>query len=397
MNRRFLASSIAILVLLLTVLTIHPNVATANDPSGSGVVQQSGGSGVPYPWYYCYWWEYPWCYPYYWWYYPSYYPAPTVETPKTFELKVETNPSGVVSVIGAGTYNQGAAASFRLTSLIIPLGQDQRYVFSHWSGDFSGTAPSGTVIMDSAKAVVANYELQSYLKVTVDPPGLTATVGEGWYSSAESVGIPALPSMIPGTEGSRYVFRHWTIDNVPVLGGPVQVVMETPHIVVAHYKTQYLLTAVSEYGVVQGGRWYDAGSSATFSVTTEVETSYGVKQVFERWIGDLVSTSSIVTVRMDSPVTVRAVWRTDSTILYLTIAAVVGAVLLVAIALTVIAVTRLRGHEVVPQAPARVKRAGAMKPVSPVTPVAQKVKGAPIKKKLKPAQTTEEPARSPQT
>jgi hypothetical protein len=338
---------------------------------------------MQYPWYYCSPWDYSSCYPYYWdyygWSYPYYwdyyYPTTTYEKTKTFELGVETNPAGIAPVNGKGTYNDGTAASFSVTLLIVPLNADQRYVFSYWSGDFSGASPSGTVTMTSAKSVVANYQLQNFVKVSVEPTGIASATGEGWYLPTESITVGPVPSSVSGGEGTRYVFQQWMIDSAPVSGNSVQVMTDAPHTVVAHYKMQYLLTASSDYGIVQGGGWYDAGNSATLSVTTEVDTSYGVKQIFVKWTGDTESTSATTTIMMDSPHTLRAVWRTDSTILYATIVLAICAAFALGIGLTMFAIARLRVHKLAPAPPP--------KPVAAVEPVPEKLEQAPTKKKAK--------------
>lgn len=396
--------------MLLILSTAYPNSAAASVFSTNESTVQSlassavAGSPPHYSWYhYCDSWNYSWCYPYYRgysyypyynayyypyydaYYYPYYYayyePTTTAETTKTFELKAETNPPGVAPVDGKGTYNQGSIASFSLTSLILPVSANERYVFSYWSGDFSGSAPSGTVTMDSAKTVIANYQVQNYLKVSIDPPGIGPAVGEGWYPPGESVEVGAVPSTVSGGEGTRYVFQHWTIDSAPASGNPIQVTMDGPHTVVGRYKTQYLLTVTSDYGTVQGHGWYDAGSSATFSVTSQVDTSYGVKQVFERWSGDSVSTSPTATITMDSPRTVTAVWKTDSTILYATIALGIGGAFALGIGLAAIAITRLPRTKPAPVPPPR--------PVATVEAAPEKLKTQPTKKKAKPPPKTD--------
>jgi hypothetical protein len=234
--------------------------------------------------------------------------------------------------------------------------------------------------MDLAKSVVANYQLQNFLKISVDPTGITSASGEGWYLPTDSVTIGPVPPSISGGEGARYVFQQWTIDSVPASGTSVQITMDTPHTVVAHYKTQYLLTTSSDYGIVQGGGWYDAGRPATFSVTTEVDTSYGVRQVFEKWTGDIESTSASSTVTMDSPHTVRAVWRTDSTVLYATIALAICAAFVLGVGLAMLAVTRLREPKPAPMS--------APRPVAAVEPVSEKLKPAPTRRKTKPPPKT---------
>jgi hypothetical protein len=281
-------------------------------------------------------------YPGYYYYNGNYYPGTYSPTPTTYELTVETNPAGIAAVSGAGTYDQGVVASFSISSPIVSKQAGERYVFSSWSGDFSGTSPSGTVTLDSAKTVVANYELQYYLDVSAAPQGIVPVTGTGWYAADASATVGSVPPIVLGAQGTQYVFQSWTVDGVPASGNTLSVTMDNPHSVVAQYKTQYLLTVSSEYGTPQGAGWYDAGSSATFSVTPRVDTSYGVSQVFDRWTGDFQSTEPTGTIKMDSPSTVVAVWRTDSTILYATIAvAIVGAFVL-GIGLAAIAVSRSR-------------------------------------------------------
>jgi hypothetical protein len=391
-------------VVLLIVLAAQSSAAVASatltaEPSGQSLSSSVGSvSSMEYPWYYCdswnpswcyqnywgnYWWSYPYYGDYYTWnypYYPYYYTTTVTEKAKTFDLNVETNPAGIAPVNGRATYNDGTVASFSVTSLIEPSNPNQRYVFSHWSGDFSGASPSGTVTMDSAKNVVANYQLQNFLKISVDPMGVTSASGGGWYLPTDSVTVGPVPSSISGGEGARYVFKQWTVDSVPASGTSVEITMDTPHTVVAHYKTQFLLTASSDYGIVQGGGWYDAGSSATFSVTTEVDTSYGVRQVFDKWMGAMESTSASTTVTMDSPHTLRAVWRTDSTVLYATIALAICAAFVLGIGLTMLAVARLREPKPAPAPPPR--------PVAAVGPISEELKPAPTRKRAKPPPRT---------
>jgi hypothetical protein len=388
-------------MVLLIVLAAQSSAAFASttltaEPIGQSMSSSEGTvSSTQYRWYNCdpwnrswcyqnyrgnYWWSYPYYGGYYTWnypYYPYYYTTTVTEKANTFDLSVETNPAGIAPVNGKGTYNDGTAASFSVTSLIVPSYANQRYVFSYWSGDFSGASPSGTVTMDSAKSVVANYQLQNFLKISVDPVGVTSASGEGWYLPTDSVAISPVPLFISGGEGTRYVFQQWTIDSVPASGTSVEITMDTPHTVVAHYKTQYLLTVSSDYGIVQGGGWYDAGSSATFSVTTEVDTSYGVRQVFEIWTGDVESTSASSTVTMNSPYAVTAVWRTDSTVLYATIALAICAAFVLGIGFTMLAVARPREPKPAPTP--------ATRSVVAVEPVSEKLKPAPTRKRAKPA------------
>lgn len=354
------------LLVILLLVTCRSAVFAAADAAGSS----ARDSWYPYYWCY-YWWNYPYCYHYP----PYYYSTPTVDTPKVFELRIATNPPAIAAVIGGGSYNEGTVASFSMTSLIVPAGADQRYVFSYWSGDFSGSAPSGSITMMSAKNIIANYHVENYLRVSVDPSGIVPAIGTGWYQSDEQVTVGPVERSISGGEGTRYIFQHWTVDGVTASANPVVVQMNAPHTVVAHYKTQYLLKVSSDFGPVQGGGWYDAGSFATFSVTRQVDIRYGVKQVFERWAGDAESTSSSVTVKMDSPRTVWAVWRPDSTILYATIALGFVTAIALVICLAAVLIMRTPRAKSVSHAPPEPARAIEQPP--------KKVKSAHTRKNLK--------------
>jgi hypothetical protein len=369
---------VELIAVLLILLAVYPSVAAAGSVPADSPTNDPGHHWQHYWNHYSSYYHYPYyfSYPYYSNYYWSEGPYYYYETtPATFELKVETNPSGIAPVNGNGTYNDGTQASFSVASLIVPVTANQRYVFSSWSGDFSGAQPGGTVTMNAAKTVVANYKLQNYLRVSVEPQGVTSAAGEGWYDLTDSVTVGPVPSSISGGEGARYVFQEWTVDAAPVSGNPVQVKMDAPHTLVGHYKTQYLLTVTSDYGIVQGRGWYDAGSMASLSVTTEVDTSYGVKQVFERWTGDTETASATATIMMDSPHTVRAVWRTDSTILYATMALGIGAAFALGIALAILAVRRLGESKSASPPPP--------KPAATTEPAPEKVETTRTKRKAK--------------
>jgi uncharacterized repeat protein (TIGR02543 family) len=95
------------------------------------------------------------------------------------------------------------------------------------------------------------------------------------------------------------------------------------YVVAFHYTPQYYLTVISQYGNPQGEGWYDAGSIATFSVTSPV--GFIIQQVFTGWSGDSTATTTTATILMDNSKTVIANWRTDYTQLYaiITIAIVI--------------------------------------------------------------------------
>ncbi|MCK4950077.1 MAG: hypothetical protein KAS60_08330, partial [Thermoplasmata archaeon] len=61
-------------------------------------------------------------------------------------------------------------------------------------------------------------------------------------------------------------------------------------------------------GSPQGAGWHDAGTQATFSVTSPV-TEDGTEYAFTGWSGDSTESGKSSTVLMDGPKTVEASWE----------------------------------------------------------------------------------------
>jgi hypothetical protein len=292
---------------------------------------------------------YPYFYPYYYgnycnyyssYYYPYYsysgYPYYCsgynyYSAPSSYTLTVATDPSNLGTVTGGGTYTPGSSASFSVTENTVQVSPNTRYVFSHWSGDYSGVSSSGTVTVNGATAITAVYQAQYYLNVQAQPQSAPTPQGQGWYNSGDTASLQNSGQTIGGEGGSRLVFQGWSVDGQGIQSVPsLNLVMNSPHNVTALYGQQYYLNVQTDQGVSSGSGWYDAGSTAQIYVSTPISTSYGVSIVFNGWQGDIQSSSQSTSVLMDGPKNVVATWRTDSTVLYLTIAAVIVAALLIA-------------------------------------------------------------------
>ena len=133
---------------------------------------------------------------------------------------------------GEGWYDKYTYAQATVTPLIVPGGTGVRYVFTHWSGDASGTtSPSNSIYMDGPKTAVANWKVQYYLTVRTDPPGVATIPGEGWYDSSQSVQLTA-PTV------SGYTFNYWDVDGTSQGSGvtTITVVMNASRTATAHYE-----------------------------------------------------------------------------------------------------------------------------------------------------------------
>ena len=111
----------------------------------------------------------------------------------------------------------------------------------------------------------------------------------------------------------------------------------------ATFKTQYELKVISDAGDPQGSGWYDAGSEATFSVTSpQPETGFfgtmGGKRTFQGWTGDSNDSSPSASIQMDGPKTVKGQWAADYSQPYMILGGLAAAIAVV----IVVAVVMLR-------------------------------------------------------
>ena len=376
-----LAIAILALSVALILVSAQPTqVAALSNPHNSYDSNYHSSShyysGYRYHYYSSYYGGYYWGYPYYYYSYPYYYSSSYCPSnsysygypyyygyssyyssyycsPSSYTLSVSTNPSNLGTVSGGGSYTSGSSASFSVTQSTIQVSSNTRYVFDHWSGDYSGVGTSGTVTVNNAMTVTAEYQLQYYLTVNAQPQNAPAAQGAGWYNAGDTATVQSGGQTV-GDSSSRLVFQGWSVDGqASQSGSSLSVVMNAPHTATAVYGQQYYLNVQTDQGVASGSGWYDAGSTAQIYVSTPISTTYGVSIVFNGWQGDVQSSSQSTSVVMNGPKNVVATWSTDSTVLYLTIAAIiVAAVLIVAGVIAFLAKARSAPQAPPPQPPA---------------------------------------------
>jgi glycoprotein endo-alpha-1,2-mannosidase len=198
----------------------------------------------------------------------------------------------------------------------LSLGDGVRLRFVKWSGDIDSTSPKVSVQVSKPFNILAEWVTQYYLNVKSEPQDVVNILGEGWYDAGSRVSVEADTVIVLG-KGIRAVFIEWVFDGTRRPDNHISIIMDGAKTAIAKYKIQYYLAVKSDYGSPQGEGWYDAGSVATFSVTTPVGTI--IQQVFTGWSGDSADTTPAATIVMDSPKRVIASWRTDYTNLYILI------------------------------------------------------------------------------
>jgi len=128
---------------------------------------------------------------------------------------------------GEGWYPAGAPATFSVSPDIVDDTTGTRYVFREWTGDASGTDPSGNVEMDRTRDVVAAWTREYRLTIQSD---FGTPIGAGWHAAGEIATASIEETVV--VNGITYRFLGWSGDTTgsdPSVG----VLMDAPKTLVA--------------------------------------------------------------------------------------------------------------------------------------------------------------------
>jgi PKD repeat protein len=235
--------------------------------------------------------------------------------PIRYYLEVKTEPPSVTAIPGENWYNEGMEVTLTAPDAV-PVSTGIRYKFSYW--DVNGTPKVGnpiTVFMDANHTATAHYILEYYL--TVSSPFGTAG-GEGWYQNGTTAYATLNTGIIDHGNGTRRVFTNWSGDASGTnYAQSNPIVMNAPKAAIANWKTQYLLTVVTDPAGLSpqptrnpvgetgpaNSWWYDASTSVTLTAQTVIDYT------FNHW--DLNGTSqgsgmNPIVVVMNAPYTATA-------------------------------------------------------------------------------------------
>ncbi len=155
------------------------------------------------------------------------------------------------------------------------------------------------------------YKMLLYYYVRVKS-AYGAVHGEGWYVEGAKVKVYVENETVALGPGVRAVFKGWRgtySSESPVLEFRVYGDVELE----AEWGIQYWVEIVSPYGRAEPrSGWYDEGTLLEVRVANlTVDHGNGTRRVFSGWTGSLETANSTVTLRVNAPIKLRAVWRTE--------------------------------------------------------------------------------------
>jgi len=234
----------------------------------------------------------------------------TTLSPATVSITLTANPSGSIVVDGTTytsqqTFTWIPGSSHTLTANSPILGDSgTQYVWASWAdgGDQSRTITTPS----SPTTYTANYQTQ--YQVTYSQTGCSLPVSlpaTEWVNAGISA-VGVFPPTVTSSDGKT----ECLLQNASPLG-PI----DAPTALAATYKTQYYLTVTSSYGNPTGQGWYDAGSNATFAVTSPASGATGTQYVFTGWASSdtdsYTGADASHSFAVNSPITETASWKTQ--------------------------------------------------------------------------------------
>ena len=197
-------------------------------------------------------------------------------------------------------------------------------------------------VSDIGEATVTITVVEPILRIETPIPNAAIVKVNGKFYKTDQNGVVEVkgkktyvievkPIVFLGSN-TRFIFVKWsTGETVP----KITVVLTKKTVIKAEYKKQYLLTVESDYGKPTGSGWYDEEALAKVSVEPSVDLNFLQKAVFVKWTGDVESDEPTVTIVMDSPKHLTAVWRIEYNVVSLALLAlpVVAVVVIIAIVL----------------------------------------------------------------
>ncbi|MHA2161018.1 MAG: M6 family metalloprotease domain-containing protein [Candidatus Thorarchaeota archaeon] len=222
----------------------------------------------------------------------------------------------------SGWVDEGFGGTF--SAFEPPLNSTTKYVFSHWSGNVTGTnnLESSLVVATGPIWAYAHWITQYNIIVITDQ---SSSPSIGWYNKSLIITVSVDDEYVSITVDSRWAFDSWsgnTTGNVFSASEPFLV--DGPKTIYASWLLQYLLTVISDYGTSSGAGWYDSGSTAYAGLDSgTIPGGSGIQFIFLSWSGDVSGTNYATSdpIVVDGPKTAIANWQTQY---YLTITTIYG-------------------------------------------------------------------------
>lgn len=236
---------------------------------------------------------------------------------RMFKVKINTDVSNVrvrfdnywYSLPYEDWIEAGSHTLFAEPSLTKGVGNERTiYSFNEWSVEgkrYSENPLTLSINQPTSIWLLFRLTREFYVEVISE---IGHVSGEGWYKEGSLATIYANSPVYDQNNRKRFVFKGWNGD-VSGTNQKLEIIVNSPKKILAQWRIEYYVAASSPYGNPQGEGWYEEGSVATIKLEKTIfETGEQERFVFTGWKGDVISTSPIVNIEVNSPKNIQAEW-----------------------------------------------------------------------------------------
>ncbi len=195
----------------------------------------------------------------------------------------------------------------------LPVDSGTRYFFAGWNGLLAGPNPSQSARVTQDAVLGLVYRKQHSLTIVGG-----AQPSSNWFDTNSEARAQSLYVWNEEAGRSRLALVSWQLD-----AGSAQpitrqttgafitpaIVMDAPHSITFRSIAQFFVNASTPVGELNGGGWYDTGTSAPIALrSTELNLGNQTRMQFRRWSGSSTSSSASITIAVDSPKRLTAEW-----------------------------------------------------------------------------------------
>jgi len=199
----------------------------------------------------------------------------TVQKISLYTVKVDSSPK-ISDIIVDGErieskdlpmifkWREGSTHTIEVAHQIKEIDEGTRYIFTEWSDGIKD--PSRTITISEDLNLTALYKIQYLLSITSKYGRIE---GGGWYDSGSRAEISIVDAVLDHGNRTRRIFMGWKGDIVSNKTA-VSVLMDSPHNIVADWKTQYFLSLksnIEEIEIPGKGGWRDRGEIVSLTTS----------------------------------------------------------------------------------------------------------------------------------
>jgi len=160
------------------------------------------------------------------------------------------------------------------------------------------------VVVSDSVILTLESNISDFTVLIDGHPQTLPSSGISQFEVSRGTHLVQVAPVVPVNEAARFVFTRWG-DGTDLLDRLVFV--EDATTLALFYRTQYLVSASSPYGLVQGSGWYDEHSVARVLVQPVMIDREHI--VFDHWEGASSDAYPVTLVSVDSPTIVEARWK----------------------------------------------------------------------------------------